>query len=183
MTTHASRRPTTRLDLVREQAAELLGPKAAKRFATFHDGTVYIKAGEGLRFLAWLIDFIVYAVLGCLGLVAAAVAYSAGKISAGLLVGLMAAVVVAVPVLYGLFFGDGRALGGVLTGTQLVRNADGGRVGYRACWAMTVRLLLVPLLLVAVVTGADAGGGSGTAARVSVDRAATNRLRAAGIIP
>ncbi|NUT08763.1 MAG: hypothetical protein HOV76_35380 [Hamadaea sp.] len=183
MTTHAPARPKTRLDFAREHAEQLLGPKAAKRLAMFGDGTLYIRAGEGMRFLAWLIDLIVYAVIAVLGLVAVSVAYSTGKISDGKLVGLLAAVVVGTPVLYGLFFGDGRVLGGVLTGTHLVRNADGARVGYRACWAMTVRLLLIPLLFVAVVTAASTGvGGSGPAVRVCVDREATRRLHAAGIL-
>ncbi|MCP2328104.1 hypothetical protein HDA40_006611 [Hamadaea flava] len=187
MTTPAPARPKTRLDFAREHAEQLLGPKTAKRLSTFRDGTIFIKAGEGKRFLAWLIDVIAYAVIACLGLAVVAVMYSTGKISAGLLLGLMAAVVVGVPVLYGSFFGDGRALGGVLTGTHLVRNADGSRVGYRACWAMTVRILLLPLLLLAVVAaafagGSGGGGGGGSEVRVCVDRAATKRLHAAGII-
>jgi hypothetical protein len=87
-------------------------------------------------------------------------------------------------VLYGLCYGNGRALGAVITGTQLVRIKDGGRVGGKACWAMLVRTLLMPLLFVVVVVGALGGGGgspSGSLARTSIDPAATRQLHAAGI--
>ncbi|MFC0623129.1 hypothetical protein [Kribbella deserti] len=63
-------------------------------------------------------------------------------------------VVLGVPLAYGLFYANGRALGAVLTGTRLVR-----------------------------LKGALAHGGSGTAPgttyRASVEVDATNRLRAA----
>jgi hypothetical protein len=75
------------------------------------------------------------------------------------------------------------ALGAVVTGTQLVRAANGDRIGGKAAWAMLVRLLM-PLLVIGTIIGALGGGGpvpGGTTARVSVDLRAARRLRAAGI--
>jgi hypothetical protein len=95
------------------------------------------------------------------------------------------AILFLVPLLCGLCYRNGRALGAVLTGTQLVRVADGGRIGGKAPWAMLIRTFLMPLLLIALIMSALAGGGSapggGSEARVSVDARATRRLRAAGI--
>jgi hypothetical protein len=88
-----------------------------------------------------------------------------------------------VPLLYGMCYRNGRALGAVLTGTQLVRVADGGRIGRKAPWAMLVRVLM-PLLFIGVIVGALGGAGGppgGSMVRVSVDARATRQLRDAGI--
>ncbi|MFC7759924.1 hypothetical protein ACFQY4_19315 [Catellatospora bangladeshensis] len=54
----------------------------------------------------------------------------------------------------------------MLTGTQLVRVKDGGRIGLKACWAMLIRTLFMPLLLLVVIAGAFEGtGGQGRQGR------------------
>lgn len=77
-------------------------------------------------------------------------------------------------------FGVGQNVA-VLTGTRLVRLSDGGRIGSKAPWAMTVRTVLLPLLIGTFVVGAVAGGSPpGSPVRVSIDRRDTGRRRAAG---
>ncbi|MEU7715314.1 hypothetical protein AB0B03_25635 [Micromonospora chalcea] len=85
---------------------------------------------------------------------------------------------------YGLCYGNGRALGALLTGTQLVRAKDGGRIGLKACWAMLVRTLLMPVLVVVLVVTAFSTGSSdapGSLVRTTIDPDATRRLHDAGI--
>ncbi len=103
--------------------------------------------------------------------------YSSGLVDDKTLLLVLVALPVVVPPLYGLCYGNGRALGAVLTGTRLVRLRDGGRIGPKAPRAMAVRTLLLPLLLVAVVVGGPAGG---SLVRMSIDDDGTRRLRAAG---
>ncbi|MBB4912816.1 hypothetical protein [Actinophytocola algeriensis] len=43
----------------RAHAEQVLGPQTAKRLAPFRDGVLYVKAGGGARFLAWLVDVVV----------------------------------------------------------------------------------------------------------------------------
>lgn len=165
---------TDQLTAAREQVERTLGPKVAKRLAKFDDGTLYVSAGGWAEFLAWLVDFAVYLLGTGIGFVVFAVATrnSALPDSAALLT--LLGLLIGVPVLYGLFFGDGRVLGAALTGTRLVRIKDGGRIGAAACWAMLVRTLLFPLLLVAMVLAGS--GGVGSVRRVSIDEEATRRL-------
>lgn len=168
-------------------AEQVLGPGAAKRLGTFRDGVPYVRAGRWARFFAWLADFVVI-VLGVVVLfIVVAVAGRTAELSDGALGVITIAIVFLVPLLYGgLCYRDGRALGAVLTGTRLVRGENGGRLGGRAPWAMLLRMwaFLTPLLFVAVLVGALAGGGtppSASAGRVSVDPGAMRQLRAAGI--
>ncbi|MFE6617316.1 hypothetical protein [Amycolatopsis sp. NPDC057786] len=165
---------TDRPAIAREQAEHTLGPKVAKRLGTFDNGTLYVSAGGWAELLAWLVDFAVYLLGAAAGFVVFAVATrnSALPDSAALLT--LLGLLIGVPVLYGLFFGDGRVLGAALTGTRLVRIKDGGRIGAAACWAMLVRTLLFPLLLVAMVLAGS--GGVGSVRRVSIDEEATRRL-------
>lgn len=166
---------TDRPAIPREQVERALGPKVAKRLGKFDDGTLYVAAGGWAELLAWLVDFAVYLLGTAAGFVVFAVATRNSAIpdSAALLT--LLGLLIGVPVLYGLFFGDGRVLGAVCTGTRLVRIKDGGRIGAAACWAMVVRTLLFPLLLAAMVLSGS--GGVGSVRRVSIDDEATRRLR------
>lgn len=175
------RRPT-RLELVRAEAEPVLGARAAGRVEAFPDGSLHVRAGGPRRFLAWLVDFAVFALAAGAGLVALSVPYGRDAFDSSTLTLLAVAVLIAVPPLYGLCYRNGRALGGVLTGTRLVRIADGGRVGLKGPWAMTVRTTLLPLLLLGVVVGSLAAGAPlGSPVRTSVDHRATARLHAAGL--
>lgn len=172
----------TRLDIVRAEAAHVLGSRAAARVDAFPDGTLHVRAGELRRLLAWLVDFVVYLLVVGVGLVALSVPYSSGKIDdAGLALGGIAVLLLAAP-LYGLCYGNGRALGAVVTGTRLVRLSTGGRIGLPAPWAMTVRTVLLPLLIASVAVGSLAGGSPpGSPSRTSIDDRGTRRLHAAGL--
>lgn len=174
-------RPPTRLEVIRAGTAHVLGARAAARIDSFPDGVLYVRAGELRRLLAWLVDFVVFLLAVGVGLAVLSVPYAAGKIDDGQLALSLIALLVLVPPLYGLCYGNGRALGAVLTGTRLVRLSDGGRIGLKAPWAMTVRTVLLPLLIVSTVVGAAAGGGPpGSPVRTSIDNRSTRRLHAAG---
>jgi RDD family len=159
-----------------------LGPEVAKRVEPFGDGRRYVRAGEWARILAWVVDFVVVVIGFVIGVVVLVmvdqqVALGNGAVGLGVL-----GLVVGVPLVYGMFYGNGRALGAVLTGTQLVRLKDGGRVGFWGPWAMFVRLLLLPLIVIGAVVGSFGGGGSsppGSLRRVSLDLNATHHLWAA----
>ncbi|MFG1817811.1 RDD family protein [Kribbella sp. NPDC049174] len=158
----------------------VLGAQVAKRVQPFGDGRRYVAAGEWARFLAWLVDLVVVVFGVGIGFVALALVDGQVALSNGALTLALLGLIFGVPLVYGCFYGNGRALGAVLTGTQLVRLKHGGRLGFWASWAMLVRILL-PLFLVAVVASAFAGGGSapGSFVRVSLDVDATHRLWAA----
>lgn len=157
-----------------------------ERLGRFRDGAPHVLATRWRRFLAWLVD----AVAMLLGLLVVIVIMAGVSDAADLpdaTMGLIAfGFVFVVPLLYGgLFYRNGRALGGVVTGTQLVRIADGGPIGGKAPWVMLGRTFLPPpLLLVVVLIGALGGAGTppgGSVARVNIDVRATRGLRAAGI--
>jgi hypothetical protein len=171
------------LERARAQAEQVLGPQTAKRLAMFHNGVLYVNAGGWARFLAWLVDVVVSVLGMAVGvIVAVGVALAANLDNGtGALIGI--ATLFLAPLLYGgLCFRNGRALGAVLTGTQLVRTKDGGRIGGWASWAMLVRVLF-PLLAIGAIIGALGGGGpvSGGTDRVSVDPHAIRQLHAVGI--
>lgn len=159
----------------------VLGEQVAKRVEPFGNGDRYVRAGEWARALAWLVDFLVIALGIGAGFVALALVDLQLELGDGALTLCLLGLVLGAPPAYGLFFGNGRALGGVLAGTQLVRLKDGGRLGLRAPWAMLVRILLLPLLIIAVLVGSLGGGGSppGSFVRGSLDVEATRRLQAA----
>jgi len=176
--------PLPRQDSAKAQAEWVLGPRTAKRLATFGDGVLFVEARAGVQFLAWLVDFVVFVFGVAVGFVVLAGVGQAVNLDDGVMVLILLALLFLVPLLYGLCYRNGRALGAVLTGTQLVRVADGGRIGGKAPWAMLVRTILMPLLLFVVIAGALAGGGvapGGSQVRISVDVGATGRLRAAGL--
>ncbi|GAB1509079.1 RDD family protein [Actinophytocola sp. KF-1] len=117
----------------------------------FADGTPFARAGDGRRFAAWLIDFVVFVLLYAVAFVALALVDRARPLDDDVVTVIALALLFVVPLLYGLFFAGGRALGGVLTGTRLVRARDGRRPGWQGPWVMLVRTILLPLLIVAVV--------------------------------
>ena len=160
----------------------VLGAQVAKRVEPFGDGRRYVAAGEWMRLLAWLVDFVVVVFGLGIGIVALALVDLQVDLGNGVLALALLGLVFGVPLVYGLFYGNGRVLGAVLTGTQLVRLKDGGRLGFWAPWAMLVRILLLPLLIIGVLVGSFGGGGGsppGSFVRVSLDVDATHRLRAA----
>jgi len=171
------------LEIAKQHVEHALGPKVAKRLDTHKDGTFYVRAGAWAALLSWFVDVAVVVLCAFGGAIALAAAKpetsdsTVGLTAFGLLAG--------VPVLYGFFFGNGRVLGGMLAGTRLVRVKNGQRIGAGACWAMVVRIVLLPLLLALLLAAAAAGGwGSapGDLTRVSIDEAATRRLHAAGFL-
>lgn len=151
---------------------------AATKVEAFADGTRYVPAGGWALFFAWFVDFAVFTLGVAAGFVALAlVDRSQGLGDAAVTIAALA-LPFAVPLLYGLCYADGRALGAVVTGTRLVRLRDGGRLGAKGPWAMLIRTVLLPLLVVAVVAGGGYAGGS--LKRGSIDIARTRRLHAGG---
>jgi hypothetical protein len=182
VTVPGPRRPLPPRGSTHVRAEQVLGPQTATRLATFGDGGLYVEAGGWARFLAWLVDFVVFVLGVGVGFVVLAVVGLTTDLDNGVLTLGLIAVLILVPLLYGTCYRNGRALGAVLTGTRLVRVADGGRIGRKAPWAMLVRILM-PLLVIGAIVGALGGGGNvaDPMARVSVDARATRQLRDAGI--
>nr|WP_030504777.1 RDD family protein [Micromonospora purpureochromogenes] len=184
MTVRATGRPLTRLEAARAHAEHVLGTRKAKRIAAFGNGALYVRAGTGAQVMAWLIDFTVFLFGVGAGFVALSLVDRAVTLSDNLVAGAGLSLLVVVPLLYGLCYGNGRALGALLTGTQLVRIKDGSRIGLKACWAMLVRTLLMPVLVVVLLVTAFSTGSSdapGSLVRTSIDPGATRRLHEAGI--
>jgi len=178
MTVTRPERPPTPLETAKQHVEQAFGPRIAKRLDTFKDGTFFVRAGGWAGLLAWVVDFVVYLLAVAAGFVALAVALPDASSNVvtltaiGLLFGM--------PLVLGLFYGNGRALGAVLTGTRLVRYRNGQRIGASASWAMLVRTILFPALLAAVVMGG--GLAPGDLVRISIDDEATRRLHAAGFL-
>jgi hypothetical protein len=159
-----------------------LGAQVAKRVGPFGNGRRYVGAGPWALALAWLVDFLVTVFGVVIGIVALLLVDQQTDLGNGVLGLALFGLPFGVPLLYGLFYGNGRAVGAVLTGTRLVRLKDGGRLGFSAPWAMLVRILLLPLLIIASWVGAYAGFGAslpGSIVRVSLDIDASQRLWAA----
>jgi hypothetical protein len=178
MTVTRPERPLTPLETAKQHVEQAFGPQTAKRLDTFKDGTFFVRAGGWAGLFAWLVDFVVYLLAAVAGFVALAVAVPepSGNVAALTIIGLL----FGVPLVLGLFYGNGRALGAVVTGTRLVRYKNGKRIGASASWAMLVRTILFPALTVAVVTGG--GLAPGDLVRISIDEEATKRLHAAGFL-
>ncbi|MEU8244154.1 RDD family protein [Actinoplanes missouriensis] len=174
----------TRLEIAQELATPVLGRRAAKRIAAFETGELYVEAGLIARTLSWFVDFLVFAAGGGAAFVLMAGATASADLSDTTVTLLALALLVIVPMLYGLWYGNGRALGAILTGTRLVRVRDGGRIGRKACWAMLLRTVLMPLLIIVMIVSMFDGGvpsADGSVVRTSIDRDATERLRALDI--
>jgi hypothetical protein len=193
MTATRPDRPPTPLATARQHVEQAFGPKIAKRLETFKDGTFYVRPRAWAVLLAWLVDLVVY-LLGVVVLVVA-VATAKRDLSDNAITLILLGLLVGMPLVYGLFYGNGRGLGAAFTGTRLVRTTDGQRIGTSACWAMLMRTLLFPLMVVlflALMVAATAGGtGSaggdgetvpGNPRRISIDDEATRRLHAAGFL-
>ncbi|PRY59787.1 hypothetical protein [Glycomyces artemisiae] len=148
---------------------------AAQKIKAFADGTRYVEAGGWAMFFAWLVDFTVYLVLIGAGMGAVSPLFAMDE---NLATAVVLTLPVLVPLVYGLFYTNGRAIGALVTGTRLVRLSDGGRIGAKGPWAMLVRTLLLPLLIIGVVAGG--GYADGTLKRGSIDVARTRRLYADG---
>lgn len=176
MTVAGPGRMPTQLDLAREHVGRTFGPKTAKRLDRFGDGTLYVEAGGWARLICWFADFVVFALLAFIGLGVFALAFP--DVPGGVALLIMLALLFGAPMLYGLLYGNGRALGAVLTGTRLVRVKDGGRIGAAGPWAMLVRTVLFPGMIIGVLSGG--GYAPGSPSRTSIDEAATRRLHAAG---
>ncbi|WP_447007667.1 RDD family protein [Saccharothrix isguenensis] len=180
---HVGRAPS-RLEVVKSQAVHALGDQDARRIETFKDGTLYVRPSGWQQLATWVVDFLVYLLGVAVGIVAASVPYSSGAIDDGQLALFLIAVLFLVPPLYGLCYGNGRALGAVLAGTRLVRVADGSPIGLKGPWAMTTRTALLPLLMIVLFAGALSGGGfsspPGSPARTGINDRATRLLHAAG---
>lgn len=158
---------------------------AAPKISTFGDGTPYVPANGWAEVLAWLIDFAVFVLSVATGLVVLIVIDQGRppeqQLTDGVLILAAIALLFLVPLLYGgLWFRGGRALGGVITGTRVVRARDGGRIGARAPWAMVARTILLPLLVAAVVVGGGVGGPGGKPSRTGIDVKRTRRLHEEG---
>lgn len=177
MTAARPQRPPTPIEIAKQHVEHTLGKKIAKRLDTYEDGTFFVSAGDWARLLSWFVDFLVYLLCAVGGFVTLAVAKPdvSDNVAALAMVGLL----IGVPILYGLFYGNGRALGAVLTGTRLVRIKNGDRIGAAACWAMLVRTLLFPTLLIVLTLSASTDG---SIRRISIDEAATRQLHAAGFL-
>ncbi|SMD17898.1 RDD family protein [Lentzea albidocapillata] len=169
----------SRLDVVRQHVEHAFGAQVAKRLDMFEDGTFYVTAGGWARLLSWLVDFVVYLFCAFAGFVAFVLATRDSGVSDSVAALTMLGLLAGTPVLCGLVFGNGRALGAMLTGTRLVRVKNGRRIGAGACWAMLVRTVLFPLLLIAFTVG---GTVAGSLSRISIDDGATRRLHAAGFL-
>lgn len=144
----------------------------------FEGDVPYVPAGEGRRFLAWLVDFVVFVLAYAAGIVALALVDRSRPIDGGVIALIGIGLLFVVPLLYGLFYTGGRALGGVLTGTRLVRYRDGRRIGAKGPWAMLVRLILLPFGIAMTVFGGGSPPGGSEPPRVVVDLKRTRELRA-----
>jgi hypothetical protein len=150
----------------------------ADKIETFRNGTPYVPAGGWATCFAWLIDFVTYLAVALAGAVLLGGLGRALDLGDGAL-GLAVIVwVLVAPLVCGLWYRNGRALGALCTGTRLVRLSDGGRIGAKGPWAMLVRMILMPLVIIAVVVGG--GYADGTMQRASIDIARTRRLHAEG---
>lgn len=144
------------------------------KLKAFSNGARYVEAGEGAKFLTWLIDFVVYLLGVAVGVVAVAMVDRSQGLGGGVIALALLALLFVVPVVYGLFYFNGRGLGAVMTGTRLVRLEDGGRIGAKGPWAMLIRTVLLPLLILGAVLGG--GVADGTLKRVSISVKRTRRL-------
>jgi hypothetical protein len=171
----------SRLEIAKVRAEPVIGRQAASRIAAFENGELYVEAGWLAAFLAWFADFLVFAAAVAAGFVLVGGVTVTARLSTAATSVLVVALVLIVPALYSVCYRNGRALGAVLTDTQLVRVSDGGRLGKQAYWAMLIRTVLMPLLLALWVAsfflGSALEADDGTV-RTSIDRHATRRLRA-----
>lgn len=178
---------TSALDQAQQQIEPVLGHRVAKRTRACENGELYVEPGwAGVG--AWLIDAAVIALAATVAASGLYATRTAGDLvddatrrsaqiealAAGI------GVLIVAPLIYGLFYASGRALGGWLTGTRLIRLRDSGRIGFPAsCWAMFARTLGIGVLVISALL-AEAGAVDVSFDRVSRSESDTARLRAAG---
>jgi hypothetical protein len=165
------------LSEVRQRLEPVLGPSAARRARAFRNGDLYVDSTIGAALGAWFVDSLIVngSAIG-LGMLYFTLSSAYDKSVGALLIAVVMMIVL--PFVYGWCYADGRAAGAMLAGTRSVRLADGGRIGLaKAGWAMLIRTLLLPFIFwVALGEGAEPGE-----VRVSIDEAATRRLRDSGV--
>lgn len=159
---------------VSTQLAPTLGPEAARRVRAFENGALYVDSTMSGALLAWLIDAVLlYAVAVTVAILYGTRSFDPDRAVGAVVIGI--SLIVVLPFVYGWAFRNGRALGGVLTGTQVVRMKDGTPIGFgKAGWAMLIRTVFLPFLFWAAIDGIGQ-------VRVSIDRTATARLHDSGI--
>jgi hypothetical protein len=159
---------------VRDQLKPVLGTSVASRVKAYQDGTLYVESTLSSAFVAWLVDSVL--VNGTAIVVGVLYYASSSDLNKAAGAGVIAiTLLIVLPLLYGWFYGNGRGVGALLTGTRLVRVKDGSRLGLRkAGWAMLIRTLLLPLAFLAAIGGSTGGPGE---VRVSIDVKATDQLR------
>jgi hypothetical protein len=159
---------------VRDQLKPVLGASVASRVKAYKDGTLFVEATLSSALAAWFVDSVlVNGTAVGLGVLYYVRSTDPNK---GAGTGVIALTLLFVlPLLYGWFYGNGRGVGALLTGTQLVRVKDGSRVGLaKAGWAMLIRTLLMPLAFLAAIGGSSDGSGG---VRISIDVEGTDQLR------
>jgi hypothetical protein len=159
---------------VQEHLRPVLGVSAASRVKAYKDGTLYVETTLSSAFMAWLIDgLLVNGTAIALGVLYHLRSTDPNKGAGAFMIAITLFVIL--PLLYGWFYGNGRGVGAVLTGSRLVRVQDGSRVGLaKAGWAMLIRTLLLPLGFLAAIGGSTGGPGE---VRVSIDVKATDQLK------
>jgi hypothetical protein len=151
---------------------DVIGPERTRRIEPLGDGRRYVRATPGALVAAWIVDFLVFLLTLVGGTVALMVSESQGTINAEAAALGIIALIFGIPLVYGVFYGNGRALGALLTGTRLIRVKDGGRLGFWAPWAMLVRVLLLPILVASMFGNLPPGD----LRRASMDVDATRAL-------
>lgn len=165
----------TALEPIRELVAPLLGNDLARRIRTSSTGILHVAARLRRTFLAWFVDFF-FVVAISVGVGAAVYNSSKAADPAKPAVFTSLITLLVFPWLYGWFFRNGRALGGWLAGTRLVRIKDGQRIGWtKAGWAMFIRVFFLPFMILTLLEDFDFHP-----VRTSIDIQATEQLRQAG---
>ena len=92
-------RPLPPRESAQVRAEQVLGPHTATRLATFGDGVLYVKAGRWARFLAWLVDFVVFVFVLGVGVVVVAVVDLTADLDDGTILVSLIAVLFLMPLL------------------------------------------------------------------------------------
>lgn len=165
----------TALGPIRELATPLLGKNLASRIRMSSTGILYISATLPRAFLSWLVDeFFVLVVSAIVAVTIYSFSRASDPVKPAVFTGIIMLLVF--PWFYGWFFRNGRALGGWITDTRLVRIKDGQKIGWtKAGWAMSVRVFFLPFLILTLLESFDF-----QPVRTSIDIKATEQLRQAG---
>lgn len=163
------------LEPIRSLVDPVLGEDLAARIKTSSTGILHVSATWRRTFLAWFIDFL-SVIMASVGVGAAIYNSSDAPEPTKLTVVTSFITVLISPWFYGWFFRNGRALGGWVAGTRLVRIKDGQRIGWtKAGWAMFIRVFFLPFMILTLLEDFDFHP-----VRISIDIQATEQLRQAG---